>query len=149
MSNITINRLNKELTRIQKDKIDLIEIDHPEDILFWTARITGPLQTPYEGGVFNIVISFDMDYPIKPPSLTFLTPMYHPNIYKDGKICIDILQAEWTPTQTIRTILLSILSLLMDPNPKSPANREAAELYMRDINKYNDKVRQYVKKSLI
>jgi ubiquitin-protein ligase len=149
MSYITINRLNKELTRIQKEKIDLIEIDHPDDILIWTARISGPLQTPYEGGIFNIVIKFDMDYPIKPPSLTFLTPMYHPNIYKDGKICIDILQGEWTPTQSVRTILLSILSLLMDPNPMSPANREAASLYLSNKEKYNETVREYVRKTMI
>ena len=148
MSNITITRLNKELSKLQKEKIDLIEVDNPDDILFWTARIFGPVGTPYEGGIFNIVIKFDNNYPLKPPSLTFLTPMYHPNIYKDGKICIDILQNEWTPTQCVRTILLSILSLLMDPNPKSPANRDAAQLYLTDINKYNEIVKQYVKNSL-
>lgn len=148
MSNITISRLNKELSKLQKDKIDLIEIDYPEDILFWTARIIGPIGTPYEGGIFNIVINFDTDYPLKPPSLTFLTSMFHPNIYKDGKICVDILQGEWTPIQSVRTILLSILSLLMDPNPMSPANRDAAQLYLTDRVKYDEIVRKYVKNSL-
>jgi ubiquitin-conjugating enzyme E2 A len=71
--------------------------------------------------------------------------MYHPNIYRDGKICIDILQNEWTPAQNIRTILYSIRSLLMDPNPASPANREAAELYNKDRIAYENKVKEYVK----
>lgn len=148
MSKITIVRLNKELSKLQKEKIDLIEVDYPEDILIWTARIIGPSETPYEGGVFNIVIKFDTDYPLKPPSLTFLTPMFHPNIYKDGKICVDILQGEWSPTQSVRTILLSILSLLMDPNPMSPANRDASQLYLTDRDKYNETVRKYVRNSL-
>ena len=148
MSNITMVRLNKELSKLQKEKIDFIEIDYPEDILIWTARIFGPPETPYEGGIFNLVIKFDSDYPLKPPSLTFLTRMFHPNIYKDGKICVDILQGEWTPTQSVRTILLSILSLLMDPNPNSPANREASQLYLSDRNKYYETVKQYVKNSL-
>jgi ubiquitin-conjugating enzyme E2 A len=89
-----------------------------------------------------MLIRFDSDYPIKPPSVKFITTMYHPNIYRDGKICIDILQPhEWVSTQTVRTIMLSIISLLCDPNPASPANREAAELFVKDKNAYNTKVR--------
>jgi ubiquitin-conjugating enzyme E2 A len=147
MSKFANIRLSRELIKLQSesDKLDNIIIDTPSDLMSWNAKIKGPQNTPYEEGIFDVVLKFDNDYPIKPPSVKFLTPMYHPNIYKDGKICIDILQSsEWTPAQNIRTILLSISSLLMDPNPSSPANRDAAVLYLQDKNLYNQKVREFI-----
>ena len=147
MSKFANIRLSRELIKLQSesDKLDNIIIDTPSDLMLWNAKIKGPQNTPYEEGIFDVVLKFDNEYPIKPPSVKFLTPMYHPNIYKDGKICIDILQSsEWTPAQNIRTILLSISSLLMDPNPSSPANREAAVLYLQDKNLYNQKVREFI-----
>jgi ubiquitin-protein ligase len=142
-----IKRLSRELIKIKEeaDKLDGIVIEEPQDILIWNAKIKGPPNTPYEDGDFDIMLKFDIDYPKRPPSVKFLIPMYHPNIYRDGKICIDILQNEWTPAQNIRTILYSIRSLLMDPNPSSPANREAAELYNKDRTAYENKVKEYVK----
>ena len=142
-----IKRLSRELSKIKEeaDKLDGIVIDEPQDILIWNAKIKGPPNTPYEDGDFDIMLKFDIDYPKRPPSVKFLIPMYHPNIYRDGKICIDILQNEWTPAQNVRTILYSIRSLLMDPNPSSPANREAAELYNKDKTAYENKVRDCIK----
>ena len=141
-----IKRLSRELTKIKEDadKLDGIVIDEPQDILIWNAKIKGPPNTPYEEGDFDIMLKFDIDYPKRPPSVKFLIPIYHPNIYRDGKICIDILQNEWTPAQNVRTILYSIRSLLMDPNPASPANREAAELYNKDRIAYENKVKEYI-----
>ena len=107
--------------------------------------IRGPKDTPYEDGNFELILRFNSDYPIKPPSVQFLTPMFHPNIYRDGKICLDIIQSkEWSPSQNIRTILISIISLLEDPNPSSPANGEAAKLYNEDRLAYNIKVKEYI-----
>jgi ubiquitin-conjugating enzyme E2 A len=146
MSKLTINRLTKELSTFQLEinKIDGIIIENPIDLMLWNAKICGPPNSPFENGIFDIVLKFDSDYPIKPPSVKFLTPMFHPNIYRDGKICVDILQGEWTPAQNIRTILLSIISLLMDPNPASPANREASELYVKNYNEYVEKVKKLI-----
>jgi ubiquitin-protein ligase len=142
-----IKRLSRELTKLKEDtdKLDGINIDEPQDILIWNAKIMGPSNTPYEEGEFDIMLKFDSDYPKRPPSVKFLIPIFHPNIYRDGKICIDILQNEWTPAQNVRTILYSIRSLLMDPNPSSPANREAAELYIKDRTAYDNKVREHIK----
>lgn len=141
------NRLTKELSKLatEKDQLEGIIINKPSDIMILNATLYGPPNTPYENGKFDIVLKFDSDYPVKPPSVKFLTPMYHPNIYRDGKICIDILQNEWSPSQNIRTILLSIMSLLMDPNPASPANRDAAILYNKNKTEYEEKVRDFIK----
>lgn len=145
-TNFTNIRLSRELLKLQSDsdKLEGIIIKTPTDLMIWNAKIEGPSNSPFENGVFDIELKFDTDYPIKPPSVKFLTKIYHPNIYRDGKICIDILQSEWTPAQNIRTILLSIISLLMDPNTSSPANREAAELYKSDITAYEKKVRDII-----
>jgi ubiquitin-conjugating enzyme E2 A len=149
-------RLSKELNKLIATKNDIVQVVDdfndeskaqiiilkPDNIFEWSLKIKGPPDSPFEKGIFDMLIRFDSDYPIKPPSVKFITTMYHPNIYRDGKICIDILQPhEWVSTQTVRTIMLSIISLLCDPNPASPANREAAELFVKDKNAYNTKVR--------
>jgi len=155
---ITTNRLMKELNKLSSTKDDVIEvvedisnnifkpttqiiIERPANIMEWKLKIKGPPDSPYEKGVFDMLLRFDSDYPFKPPSVKFMKAIYHPNIYRDGKICIDILQPDgWASTQTVRTIMLSIISLLCDPNPDSPANREAAELYVKDKEEYNKRV---------
>jgi ubiquitin-conjugating enzyme E2 A len=145
MSKFAQLRLSKELKKLNTDdKIEGIIIENPVDLFFWKAQIKGPIATPFENGIFDITLTFNTDYPVKPPSVKFLTPMFHPNIYRDGKICVDILQGEWSPVQNIRTILLSILSLLSDPNPNSPANRDAALLYMNDRKAYEEKVKELI-----
>lgn len=145
MTDFMTKRITKELAKLETDKIEGIALIDCKNIMVWHVEIKGPPDTPYENGVFKMLIRFEnSDYPVRPPSVKFITPMYHPNIYRDGKICIDILQQEWSPIQTIRTILISIMSLLNDPNPASPANREAAELYNKNRDEYNNKVREHV-----
>ena len=91
------------------------------NIMLWQAVIFGPDDTPWEGGTFKLVLEFTEDYPNKAPQVRFLTKMFHPNIYNDGQICLDILQNQWSPIYDISAILTSIQSLLCDPNPASPA----------------------------
>jgi ubiquitin-conjugating enzyme E2 A len=74
--------------------------------------------------------------------------MFHPNVYTDGTLCLDIIQDKWSPIYTVNTILTSIQSLLTDPNPASPANPEAAQLYNADKAAYNKKVRRVAAKSV-
>ena len=73
--------------------------------------------------------------------------MYHPNIYNDGKICLDILQNQWSPIYDVAAILTSIQSLLCDPNPSSPANAEAAKLYNENKREYAKRIKECVENS--
>lgn len=125
-----------------------IEINPTDDMMIWIARIKGPENTPFEKGVYDILIQFNENYPIKPPSVRFLDPnkIYHPNVYRDGKICVDILQNQWAPALNIIKVLISLRSLLEDPNPNSPANRDAAINYVNDRERYNELVRTCILK---
>lgn len=143
MSFTTI-RLTRELAKLKDEKVEGVEILNTDNIRLWEAIIFGPQNTPFENGKFHMQLKFDDDYPVKPPSVQFVTKIFHPNVYRDGKICVDILQGEWSPAQNIRTILISIRSLLMDPNPNSPANRDAAMLLKNNPDEYNQKVRDMV-----
>lgn len=130
MSSFALKRITKELENIKKEEIEGFTITDSDNIWIWKGILKGPIDSPYEKGVFPIQITFNEEYPVKPPSLKFLKVPYHPNIYRDGKICIDILEiGSWVPSQNIRTIIISIRSLFMDPNPDSPANSDAAKLF--------------------
>ncbi|KAG2483331.1 hypothetical protein HYH03_017779 [Edaphochlamys debaryana] len=74
--------------------------------------------------------------------------MFHPNVYQDGSLCMDVLQDQWSPCHNVSTLLTSIQSLLTDPNCSSPANPEAAQLYINDRAAYKRRVRRIAQKSL-
>ena len=90
---------------------------------------------------------FSEEYPNKPPLVKFVTKMFHPNIYNDGKICLDILQNQWSPIYDVAAVLTSIQSLLSDPNPASPANSEAAKLFADNKEEYQLRVQKVVEES--
>lgn len=73
--------------------------------------------TPFEDGTFKLCLTFDETYPNKPPTVKFISKMFHPNVYANGELCLDILQNRWSPTYDVAAILTSIQSLLHDPNP--------------------------------
>lgn len=103
--------------------------------------------TPFEDGTFKLLLTFDESYPNKPPTVKFLSRMFHPNVYANGELCLDILQNRWSPTYDVAAILTSIQSLLHDPNPNSPANAEAAQLYRENMKEYVRRVRATVEES--
>ena len=117
-----------------------------ENIFSWTATIIGPKDSPYEGGIFLLSIDFPKDYPFKPPKINFTTKIYHPNINSGGSICLDILNSQWSPALTISKTLLSICSLLTDPNPDDPLVSSIAHLYKNDRQKYNDEAKLWTQK---
>lgn len=119
----------------------------PDNVMIWNAVIIGPAETPFEDGTFKLLIKFDEQYPNKPPTVKFLSEMFHPNVYTNGELCLDILQNRWSPTYDVASILTSVQSLLNDPNTASPANAEAANLYRDHRSQYVKRVRSTVQKS--
>ncbi|PNW88372.1 hypothetical protein CHLRE_01g026600v5 [Chlamydomonas reinhardtii] len=98
-----------------------------ENLRYFNVMILGPQQSPYEGGVFKLELFLPEDYPMAPPKVRFLTKIYHPNIDKLGRICLDILKDKWSPALQIRTVLLSIQALLSAPNPDDPLAEHVAK----------------------
>jgi ubiquitin-conjugating enzyme E2 N len=83
-------------------------------------------------GVYKLELFLPGEYPMTPPKVRFLTKIYHPNVDRIGRICLDILKDKWSPALQIRTVLLSIQALMSAPNPDDPLNNEAADMWKRD-----------------
>jgi len=142
------------LKRIQKELNDLTR-EPPascsagpvgSDMFNWHATISGPADSVYSGGLFFLNILFPTDYPFKPPKVHFMTRIYHCNVHANGSICLDILKDQWSPALTINKILLSISSLLTDPNPNDPFVPEIAQLYLKDKPKHDATAKEWTQK---
>ncbi|KAL4071683.1 ubiquitin-conjugating enzyme/RWD-like protein [Scleroderma yunnanense] len=133
-----------------------------DNLYEWEVMIIGPPDTLYEGGFFKARLSFPPEFPLLPPKMRFITPMWHPNIYPDGRVCISILHPpeddqygyedaseRWLPVHTVESILISVISLLSSetPNTDSPANVDAAKEVRTDITAYRKKVRRLARRS--
>ncbi|CAI2379971.1 unnamed protein product [Moneuplotes crassus] len=156
--------LSKELERLQtQDDIGAsIGLVDDEDLFNWNVIYEGPSDTLYEGGFFKALIKFPEDYPNNPPEMRFVTEMWHPNIYPDGKVCISILHPpgedefneqesadeRWRPILGVESILISVISMLNDPNLDSPANIDAAKQFKEEREAYEKKVKKLTQLSV-
>ena len=164
MSSFSKELLKKQLKDLSKNpdlpfNVGLID---ENDFYKWSVIFTGPEDTLYEGGFFKAILTFPEDFPQNPPEMRFITEMFHPNIYKDGKVCISILHSpgvdvfnaqekaeeRWRPSLGVEQILLSVISMLNDPNCDSPANVDAAVMFRNNRKDYDKKVRQLALKSM-
>uniref|UniRef100_A0A8C4XCQ1 E2 ubiquitin-conjugating enzyme n=1 Tax=Erpetoichthys calabaricus TaxID=27687 RepID=A0A8C4XCQ1_ERPCA len=143
----SMKALMLEMKSLQEEPVEgfRITLVDEADLYNWEVAIFGPPNTLYEGGYFKVSSAeIPMDYPYSPPSFRFLTKMWHPNIYENGDVCISILHPpvddpqsgelpseRWNPTQNVRTILLSVISLLNEPNTFSPANVDSSVMYRK------------------
>lgn len=142
---IRLKRLKKDLQEITSDPPSHVSAGPIDDSNFelWEATIMGPSDSPYAGGVFKLDILFPENYPFKPPKIVFKTKIFHPNINKYGSICLDILNVKWSPAMSISKVLLSIVSLLTDPNPDDPLEKDIAILYNNNREEYKKQARNY------
>lgn len=148
---------------LNKNPIDLVSVGLTDesDVYDWEVMIMGPDGTLYEGGFFKANLKFPKDFPNLPPEMKFISEMWHPNVYEDGKVCISILhppgedamnsqesaEERWRPILGVEQILVSVISMLSDPNDESPANIDAAVMWRNDRAAFKKKVRACVRKS--
>jgi ubiquitin-protein ligase len=135
-----------------------IEVN-PKNFLVWNVALLGPPDSPFEGGIFNCQFKFHHVYPNKPPEFKFLTPLYHPNIYPNGEVCISILHEgkdewgyehiseRWNPSHSVNSVLMSILSMLTNPNFDSPANVDASVMWRNNWDQYKKVVYKMIAKN--
>jgi ubiquitin-conjugating enzyme E2 D/E len=139
-----VRRLSLEYSKIANGKnanqIGIVE----DNMTHWSAVLEGPAGSPYESGRFVLDLIFPPRYPFEPPKVTFRTPIFHPNVSTNGAICADILKPNgaWSPLMTVESLLVSIQSLLDDPNPSDPLNTEAATLFLQNRRLYDIKARR-------
>ncbi|XP_004349041.2 ubiquitin-conjugating enzyme E2N [Capsaspora owczarzaki ATCC 30864] len=121
-------RIIKETQRLVAEPVPGISAEPDEqNARYFGIKIDGPHESPFEGGVFRLELFLPEDYPMAPPKVRFLTKIYHPNIDRLGRICLDILKDKWSPALQIRTVLLSVQALLSAPNPDDPLANDVAE----------------------
>ncbi|PWA26326.1 hypothetical protein CCH79_00019425 [Gambusia affinis] len=162
MAGTALKRLMAEYKRPANEENffewEALIISQRGDILvYWK----GPEDTCFEGGVFPAVLSFPSDYPLSPPKMRFTCDMFHPNIYPDGRVCISILHApgddpmgyessaeRWSPVQSVEKILLSVVSMLAEPNDESGANVDASKMWREDREQFYKLAQKIVRKSL-
>ncbi|CAF3565984.1 unnamed protein product [Rotaria sp. Silwood1] len=142
-------RLAIHFCDIQKNPPPLCYAE-PEDpgktMMHWIGWIEGPRDSPYSGGKFCFTIDFPVEFPFKPPVILFTTPVFHPNISTKGEICLDILHSQWSPALSVRGLLISLCSLLTDPNPEHGLNRNALKLYQTDQKRYYETATEWTKR---
>lgn len=154
--------LSKQLRELNKNPVNGFSagLIDDSDIYKWEVLVIGPPDTLYEGGFFKAILTFPVDYPHRPPKMKFISDIWHPNIDKNGDVCISILhepgddkygyekpEERWLPVHTVETILLSVISLLADPNFESPANVDSAKEWRENNAEFKKRVARCVRKS--
>merc|ERR1719460_1266888 len=99
---------------------------------YFHIQMSGPSDTAYQGGMYKLELFLPEGYPMEPPKVRFNTKIYHPNIDKLGRICLDVLKDKWSPALQIRTVLLSIQALLSAPEPSDPLDTTVADHFTQN-----------------
>lgn len=149
--NISLKRLQTEYKQYLKNPNYFYSIKPNENNFYiWDILLIGPPDSLFEGGIFKCQFIFPKEYPTKPPEFKFISNFPHPNIYTDGKVCISILHEgkdqygyesdseRWTPSHSVDSILMSIITMLPNPNFESPANIDISLLWKNNNIKYKN-----------
>ncbi|KAF8178478.1 ubiquitin-conjugating enzyme/RWD-like protein [Pholiota molesta] len=144
LSSMTMKRINREIADLKREDLgDIVLQPSDHSLIIWNGSIPGPEGSLYEGGVFAVEIVLPPDYPFSAPKVIFKTRIYHMNISEQGSICIDILKQNWSPALSLFKVMLSLSSLLTDPNPKDPLVPSIATQYVRSRKQHDATARRW------
>ena len=160
-----VPHLQKQLKDLTQHPLAGFRVEVGDDLFTWTVWFSGPSGTYYHPGQYKAVMTFPNEFPFKPPEFRIVSSIWHPNVYDDGKVCISILHEpgedamnsletaleRWTPVQSIGAVMVSIVSLLADPDPAeagAPANVEALSMYRKNKDAFIKKCKENAQKSL-
>ncbi|QRW26020.1 ubiquitin-conjugating enzyme [Rhizoctonia solani] len=142
---MTLKRIQREMKDLQNEDMGGMTLTPSDHSLFeWTGILPGPEGSVYEGGEFHVEITLPSDYPFHSPRLRLKTKIYHMNINDQGGICLDILKNAWSPALSLYKVMLSLSSLLTDPNPNDPLVPSIANEYTRRRKVHDTTARRWV-----
>jgi ubiquitin-conjugating enzyme E2 N len=140
-------RIVKETQRLTREPVLGLDFHvDSENERYYHLFLEGPNDTPYEGGVFELEMYLPNPYPMRAPKVRFLTKIYHPNIDKLGRICLDILKDKWSPALQIRTVMISIQALMSAPNPDDPLANDVADHWKENEDDAKGKAASWTQK---
>ena len=150
---ISLSRLAEERKRLRQDRPvgffarPTIDTQGNLNLFRWECGIPGKSSSVWSGHTYKLMMEFDNDYPARPPICRFVQPLFHPNIFPSGTVCLNILNEDsgWQPSISVKDILVAIQELLDNPNILSPAQREPYELFKKSKVEYNKRIRNQVK----
>lgn len=148
-----LKELSKMPTRSEDSILKDIFFDDPKEgknHMIVSARILGSEDTPYHNGVFHLEIYISEKYPFVPPSVKFITKIYHPNIDNAGRILLDLFKmppaSTWQPIFGLLEVIYAIRMLIVNPNPDDPLMPEIAHEYKLNPKLFHEKALEYTKK---
>lgn len=156
MATVRLKKEFKALTERPTSPYFFVHGLHNDNLFCWVVIVVGPEGTPFENGLWKATLTFPKDYPLNPPAMKFVSPIFHPNVYRDGNVCISTLQTahrsnsneaateNWRPILGVEQAILSVVSIFTDPNCDSPANSDASALWRTDRDSFKEKVAQSI-----
>ena len=135
---MAFRRLMREAKNLSEENLEWVNAEpNDRNLFFWNVSIFGPNDSPYEGGLFNLTLNFSENYPFTPPTVKFITKIYHPSIKTDtGEVCADLVTGDWKPTLNVKSILIKIRELLLAPSSDGSVEPDIANLIQNDYEQF-------------
>uniref|UniRef100_A0A7S1KWI8 UBC core domain-containing protein n=1 Tax=Neobodo designis TaxID=312471 RepID=A0A7S1KWI8_NEODS len=151
MAGLNVKRAAKEFSQLhasigKPDAAHLVSVSLPDEdnVLQWAVVFHGPADTPYAGGFFRATVTIGPEYPHRDPTIRFVTPVWHPGVMDDGKLC-EALFSDWAPTMGVKDALLRVHKMLAAPAEFAMINDTIAKQFSEDRKAFDKKAAEITK----